>query len=141
MTATRTRSDLITEVLDQLGVTAIGQDASAEDTNKVDTRLDNMLEEISALGIYTVIDSGAVGPSGGDIDAAALRSLGALVANMCAANFGLGADPSLDVMARRAEHTLRTIARPARSRRTLDTDPALRSTRLYPGRGSFTNGT
>jgi hypothetical protein len=138
---TRTRADLITEVLDQLGVTAIGQVPAADDVNKVDTRLDNMLEEISALGIYTVIDSGSVGPQGGDIDAAALRSLGAMVANMCAANFGLGADPSLDVMARRAEHTLRTIERPARSRRFMETDPAIRSTRLWPGRGSFSNGT
>src|SRR6185312_16731313 len=114
MATSRTRSELIVEVLDQLGVTAMGQNPNAEDVQKVDSRLDNMLEEISALDIYTVIDAGDVGPSGGDIDAAAIRALAALIANMCAANFGLGADPSLDVIARRGEQTLRTLTRPPR---------------------------
>ena len=137
----RTRNDLIVEVLDQLGVTAMGQNPNAEDVQKVDERLDNLLEEISALGIYTVVDSGSVGPTGGDIDAAAIRSLGALIANMCAGNFGLGADPSLDVLARRGEQTLRTIIRPERARRTMKTDEALRGHRMWPGRGNYSNGT
>lgn len=140
MTA-KTRSDLITEVLDQLGVTSIGQNLAPEDVSKVDNRLDNMLEEISALGIYTVVEAGNVGPSGGDIDAAAIRSLAALIANMCAGNFGLGADPSLDVIAKRAEKTLRTLDRPARARGMLQTDAALRGHRFWPGRGNYSNGT
>jgi hypothetical protein len=137
----RTRNDLIVEVLDQLGATAMGQNPNPEDVQKIDTRLDNMLDEISALGIYTVVDAGEVGPSGGDFDAAALRSLAAFIANMCAGNFGLGADPSLFVLATRAEKTLRTIDRPAKARVFLKTDAALRGHRLWPGRGNYSSGT
>lgn len=136
----RTRNDLIVEVLDQLGVTAIGQNPYPEDVQKVDNRLDNMLDEISALDIYTVVDAGQVGPSGGDIDAAAIRSLAAIIANMCAGNFGLGADPSLDALAKRAKKTLITLIRPAKARGLLKTDEALCGQRLWPGRGNYSNG-
>lgn len=141
MALTRTRNDLIVEVLDQLGVTANGQNPNQDDVQKVDDRLDNMLEEISALNVYTVIDAGSEGPTGGDIDAAALRALAAMVANMCAPNFGLGGDAALDVLAKRAEQTLRTIGRPPRARMTLKTDESLRGHRIWPGRGSYADGT
>ena len=141
MSDTRTRSDLITEVLDQLGVYALGQTPGAEDVEKIDNRLNNVLEELSGLDIYTVDDPGKVGPSGGEYPAAALNALGSAVAQRCAASFGMGADPSLYVLSQRGEHTLRTLARPARARRTLRTDAALRGVRAWPGRGSFSSGT
>lgn len=137
----RTRNDLIVEVLDQLGVTANGQNPNPDDVQKVDNRLDNMLEEISALDIYTVVDAGSVGPTGGDIDAAAIRSLAAKIASMCSGNFGLGADPSLEVKATQGERILRTLTRPARARGLLRTDEALRGIRVWAGRGNYTNGT
>jgi hypothetical protein len=138
---TRTRADLITEVLDQLGVLAAGQTPAAEDVAKIDNRLDNVLEEISALGIYTVQMPGTIGAADGEYPAEIIPSLGSCVANRCAGSFGLGGDPALDVMARRAEKTLYTIQRPLPARRFLNTDAALRGVRLYPGRGSFSNGT
>lgn len=141
MAVSRTRNDLIVEVLDQLGVTANGQNPDQDNLAKVDDRLDNMLEEISALNIYTVIDSGSEGPSGGDIDAAALRALAAMIANMCAPNFGLGGDAALDVLARRAEQTLRTLGRPSRARGLLKPDEALRGRRTWPGHGNYSSGT
>jgi hypothetical protein len=140
MSDTRTRSDLITEVLDQLGVTSIGQTLSAEDVEKIDSRLDNALAEISELEIYTVDDPGSTGPTGGEIPASAINALGAVIAQRCAASFGMGSDPSIFVLSQRAEKTLRSLARPARARRTLRTDSALRG-RMWPRGGSFTNGT
>lgn len=141
MSDIKTRSDLISEVLDQLGVYAIGQTPSAEDVEKVDNRLDNALEEISGLDIYTVDDAGSIGPTGGEIPASAINALGAVIAQRCAASFGLGSDPSIFVLSQRAEKTLKSLARPARARRTLRTDAALRGVRSWPGRGSYSNGT
>lgn len=140
MSDTKTRSELIVEVLDQLGVTAVGQTPSAEDVEKIDGRLDNALAEISELDIYTVDDPGEVGPSGGSIPASALYSLGSVIAQRCAASFGMGADPAIFTLSERGESTLRTLARPARVRRALRTDAALRG-RAWPRGGSFTNGT
>lgn len=137
----KTRSELITEVLDQLGVLAAGQTPATEDVSKVDGKLNSVLDEISALDIITIDDPGSVGPTGGEIPSEAFLALGTVIANRCAPSFGLAGDPALDALSKRAEKTLRTIVRPQRARRTLRTDAALRGARSFPGRGSFSNGT
>ena len=140
MSSTKTRSDLISEVLDQLGVLAAGQTPAAEDVAKVDGKLDAVLAELSALDIVTIDDAGAVGPSGGEIASEAFLSLATAIAYRCAAAFGLANDPALYVLSQRAEKMLRTIVRPGRATRTLRTDAQLRGRRVAAGRGSYSRG-
>jgi len=139
--STKTRSDLITEVLDRLGVLASGQTPSSEDVAKVDGKIDAALATLSETEIYTVDDSGEEGPSGGEFTLSAFLPLANIVANACAAAFGLLDDQNIEARAKQAERTLLTLARPDRARKTLRTDAQLMGRRMWPGRGSYTNGT
>lgn len=95
----RTRVDLVTEALDNLGVTIVGQDPSAEDTAKVDGKVDGLLADLRVRGILYVGDADAIEDEHFD-------SLGILLANRCAAAFGGGRDRDVD---RAEEQKLRLL--------------------------------
>ncbi len=119
---TKTRAELITEALDQLGIIVPGQAPSTTIINKMDTIVDPVIEQLDGLGIYYVDDIGEIGPADGAIESSAFLALGAYLANAAAAKFNLPADIKLKALAQEAEQTLRTLARPASTRKFLSTD-------------------
>ncbi len=122
---TKSREELITEALDQLGIIVPGQAPSATIMNKVDTLLDPVMEQLAGLDIYYVDDAGEIGPSGGAIRSSAFMALGAYLANAAAAKFNLPADAKLKALALEAEQTLRTLTRPSSTRKVLRTDAGI----------------
>lgn len=122
---TKTRQELIVEALDQLGIIVPGQAPSATIMNKMDTIIDPVIEQLDALGIYYVDDVGEIGPTGGEIESAAFLALAAYLANAGAPKFNLAADTKLKALAIEAEQTLRTIARPASTKKFLQTDAGI----------------
>ena len=131
---TKTRLQLLIEALDQLGILVPGQAPSAANLNKIDGVLDPVLEELEVLSIYYVSDAGEEGPSGGEIESSAFLSLAAYLANAAAPKFNLAGDTKLKALAIEAEQKLRTLTRPASTRRTLKTSglgiPTGRGTRF-----------
>lgn len=136
---TKTREELITEALDQLGIIVPGQAPSATIMNKVDTLVDPVLEQLAELDIYYVDDAGEVGPSGGSIRSSAFMALGAYLANAAAAKFNLPADTKLKALALEAEQTLRTLTRPSSTRKLLRTDAGI-PTGTNRSRFNYTTG-
>lgn len=82
MSMFRTRSDLILEALDKLGVIAADQTPSTEDTTRVDEVLDDILHEQAALEICDV-------PDENNIPSAWFLSLASIVAYECREKFGI----------------------------------------------------
>lgn len=122
---TKTRLELITEALDQLNIIVPGQAPSSTVINKMDEVFDPVVEMLDGLGIYYVDDAGEVGPSGGNIESAAFLALGAYLANAAASKFNLPADTKLKALAMEAEQTLRTLSRPASTRKFLKMDSGI----------------
>src|SRR5688572_19187052 len=116
---TKTRQELLIEALDQLGILVPGQPPSAAVMNKIDGVFDPVVEELEALGIYYVDDPGELGPTDGEIHSSAFLSLGAYLANAAAAKFNLPSDTKLKALAIEAEQKLRTLTRPASTRKFL----------------------
>lgn len=119
---TKTRQELIIEALDQLNIIVPGQAPSSTIINKMDEVFDPVVEELEALGIYYVDDPGEIGPVQGAIESSAFLSLGAYLANAAASKFNLPADAKLKALAIEAEQKLRTLTRPASTRKFLKTD-------------------
>lgn len=122
---TKTRSELIYEALDQIGILVPGQAPSTNIMNKMDGVVDPVCEQLSELGIYYVQDAGEIGPTGGEIESSAFLALGAYLANAAAAKFNLPADTKLKALALEAEGLLRTLTRPSSTRRTLSVDAGI----------------
>lgn len=125
---TKTRRELIFEALDQLGILVPGQAPSDTIITKMDGIVDPVIERLNSLGIYYVDDageSGDNGPEGGEIESDAFLSIAAYLANMAAAKFNLPADTKLKALAIEAEQDLRTLTRPASTRKTLKTDAGI----------------
>lgn len=122
---TKTRQELIIEALDQLGIIVPGQAPSTTIIAKMDTILDPVIEQLDGLGIYYVDDPGEIGPADGAIESSAFLALGAYLANAAAAKFNLPADTKLKALAIEAEQTLRTLTRPASTRKFLKTDAGI----------------
>lgn len=138
----KTRLELITQALDNLGIIATGQTASSEDVNKMDGLVDPTLAELTALEIYYVGDAGTSGPpADGAIDDAAFLSIAAYLANAACAAFNLPADTKMQALALIAEKKLITLSAPARTKKTLSVDPAVRSHRRFYTVNDWTNGT
>lgn len=133
---TKTRQELLYEALDQLGILVPGQAPSTTVLNKIDGVFDPVVEELDALGIYYVDDPGELGPADGEIESSAFLSLGAYLANAAASKFNLPADAKLKALAIEAEQKLRTLTRPASTRKFLKTDAGIPT-----GRGSRFNWT
>lgn len=125
----RTRKDIIDKVLYILGV-ADGY-VSAEDSEKVDRNIDGARSTLSGLDIVDVGDVGSLGPVGGQMYEAFFEPFCAFLAEIVAPEFGADVSPSVAARAEMAKATLKTLAAPPRTRRTLRIDPALTRRRSY----------
>jgi hypothetical protein len=122
---TKTRQELLIEALDQLGIIVPGQAPSSAIINKIDGIFDPVVEQLADLGIYYVDDQGEIGPLDGAIESSAFLALAAYLANAAASKFNLAADTKLKALAIEAEQTLRTLTRPASTRKFLKTDAGI----------------
>lgn len=89
-----TRTDLIDEVLDLLGVTQVGQDPAAEDVEKVDQMIAPVFASLAARRIIYVQDHEA-------IDEEYFNPLAIIIANHVGPKFGQAYDPSTDLVQER----------------------------------------
>jgi hypothetical protein len=129
MDVTKTRRQLIDQVLGNMQVLAPGQTPADEDVQRVDGVIDAVLDSLNAREIVYVSDPGTPGPLDGAIEAAIFLPLAHCVAKEAGAGFGLGADAALSALAAEAERHLKTITKPPRSRKLLRIDPALTPSR------------
>lgn len=97
----KTKADLITETLQELGVLAAGQSASSEDTAAVDARIVPLLQDLAIRNVIYIGDANAIPDE-------AFNHLVMRLAEACARKFGR--DPSGDTI-NFAESNLRTLAR------------------------------
>ena len=130
---TKSRQELIIEALDQLNIIVPGQAPSATIISKMDGVLDPVVEQLEGLEIYYVADPGEEGPTGGAIESSAFLALGAYLANAAASKFNLPADAKLKALALEAEQTLRTLSRPASTRKVLRIDAGIPNGRYTRG--------
>lgn len=128
----KTRSELIDQVLDRLQILVYGQSASDEDVQKVDRLVDGAVAKLSSLAIYYVQDPGELGPANGAIEDDAFLALADYIAQ-----FHLLADTRIQALSAIAEDQLRTLSAPARTIRTLRVDPALTPRRVGIYRGGI----
>jgi hypothetical protein len=141
MDVSMSRTQLCYKALENLGVLATGQTPSDDEVAKVDALVDPVVADLAARDIYLVDDAGQLGPANGQIEPAAFLWLAHCVAFQAAPSFGCGDDPVFGNYAAMAELRLKTIGRPARSRRNLKVDAILyRGTRRYPGTYNPTTG-
>lgn len=127
---TKTRAELISQVLDNLGVLVKGQAPSDEDVSRVDGLMDATFASLEGREVVTIDDPGTASPpTGGAFDLAMFLPLADIVANRCAPSFNLAGDPKLYVLAQQGEEELRVLTRPAQTRKTLTTDAQLRGNR------------
>lgn len=128
----KTRAELINQVLDRLQILVYGQVASDQDVQKVDLLVDTAIAQLAALDIYYVQDPGSLGPTDGAIEDEAFLALADYIAQ-----FHLIADARIQALAMQAEEDLRIIAAPARTLRTLRVDAALTPRRYGFYRGGL----
>jgi hypothetical protein len=133
----KTRAELIDQALTNLGVIAQGQSIDADLVLKMDGVVDPAVSMLARLDIYYVQDAGSAGPIDGAIEDEVFLPLADWIANKACAAFNLPADEKMQALAMLAEGTLRTLAAPARTRRTLQIDPALQGRRIGTYRGGF----
>lgn len=122
----KTRAELINQVLDRLQILVYGQAASDQDVQKVDRLVDGAVAQLAKLDIYYVQDAGSLGPVDGEIEDEIFLPLADYIAQ-----FHLLADARMQALAAIAEENLRIIGAPSRTLRTLRIDPALLSRRGY----------
>ena len=137
MLLSKSRADFVNQCLLNLGVIAAGQSIDADLVLKMDGFVDPSFALLARLEIYYVQDAGSAGPIDGAIEDEAYLPLADYVANKACAAFNLPADQKMQALALIAESTLRTLAAPARTLRTLNVDPATRSGRIGIYRGGF----
>lgn len=123
----KTRAELINQVLDRLQILQYGQAPSDQDVSKVDRVLDGAVATLAGLNIYYVQDPGSLGPADGAIEDEAFLPLADWIASFCQL-----ADERLQALAQLAEKKLITLSAPPRTLRTLRVDPA-----LVPYRGIY----
>jgi hypothetical protein len=141
MEDTKTRLELVYQVLDNLGILVPGQAPPDEMVAKVDTRLDPVLASLRTREICYVSDPGTPSPpTNGAIAAEVFLALADVIADRVAGAFNLAGDTALKSLAILAEDELRVIQRPQRTRKMLRVDAQLRSPRRnIPG--NFSRGT
>jgi len=138
---TRTRLELIHQVLDNLGVLVPGQAPSDEDVDKVDKVIDPTVASLQAREIVYISDTGTPSPpTGGEIDDAIFLPTADVVTDRCTPSFNMAGDAQLRVLATQALDELRVIGRPPRTLKTLQCDAGVR-TQHTRGTGNFTSGT
>ena len=143
MPTTWTRRQLIDRALDKLGVLVPGQTVSDEMVAKVDVVLNPRMAELRTLDIVDVTAPSILGtaspPNSGEFPEELCLALSDCLAWAAASGFNLAGDPSLKVLNDQAEDTLLRLVRPARTRRMLRVDKAVRTTRPL-GTGNFVRG-
>jgi hypothetical protein len=122
----KTRAELIDQILDRLQILVYGQAPSDQDVQKVDRIVDTGIAQLAALEIYYVDDPGTLGPADGAIDDEAFLALADYLAQ-----FHLLADARIQALASIAEGNLRTLSAPTRTLRVLRVDPALIPSRWW----------
>lgn len=100
------RQDLISLVLQNVGVLAAGQEASLEDRAAVDIRIDPKLAELAKREIITGLD-------GDDLDGAVFLHVADIIAAACRAPFGITGNKAevLTGAAAEAEGSLKLLSR------------------------------
>lgn len=126
---TKTRQELLVEALDRLGIMVPGQAPSSAIINKIDGIFDPVVEELADLGIYYVDDPGEITPTGGNIESSAFMAIADYLANAAAPKFNLANDTKLKALAIEAEQKLRTLTRPASTRKFLRMDAGIPTAR------------
>jgi hypothetical protein len=96
---TKSRENLVYRALSKLKVIAAGQTPSAEDNQVVDDMVEPTLSELAARSIYAYGDPD-------QIEDECFEHLAAILAQVCAEDFGLDGDDRKRVM---AENRLREI--------------------------------
>lgn len=97
----KTRADLVTRVLQELGAVAVGQQPAAEDVSLVDGNLEPVAAELAADEVVFIADLD-------QIDDAAFLPLAICVAQRMASDFGVAMDA---VKVAGAEARLRRMGR------------------------------
>lgn len=128
----KSRAELINQILDRLQILVYGQAPSDQDVQKADLLVDGAVSQLAALDIYYVQDAGSLGPADGAIEDEAFLALADYIAQ-----FHLLADARIQALAILAESNLRILAAPARTLRTLRVDPSLTPRRIGNYRGTF----
>lgn len=90
MAAPRTRSDLVLEILDKLGVIAAGQTPGVEDTTRVDELIPAALETLAADEVVYVADPNS-------INAAYFEPLSYVIAYMAREKFGVVGEEAINL--------------------------------------------
>lgn len=80
--ATKTRAQLVTMALDELGVTDAATPPTADEQELVDQRVDGLLRELAARGVVEVADQS-------QIPVEQTGPLAELLANECSVQFGM----------------------------------------------------
>lgn len=89
--STKTRAELVTEALQNLGAIGTGQAAEDDDEDFVDSKVDSLLSQLRVDQICDVSDEDEIPDEWFD-------SLGQLLANNCATKFGQPFDPAKKMM-------------------------------------------
>lgn len=137
----KNRFELISHVLDNLGVLMPGQSPASEDVDRIDKMLDAVLASLSGRDIVYVYDAGTANPPiGGEFDDSIFLALADMIAMRVAGAFNLAGDANLARLANLAEEELRVIGRPPKTRKTLATDIQLRVGHRRYGSFNYTTG-
>lgn len=120
---TKTRAELVIDVLEQINEAGVGQPVAAEDSTKITDSLDAIFANLLARNVI-------LQPIDADIADEQFDPLVSVVVGQHARAFGLGANIQIKEEAASGEKQLRTIARINRgTRRALKVDDALRPRR------------
>lgn len=111
----KTRDDLIELVAQNLGILAVGQSLSADDSSVIDQRIDPTNEWLNGKGIAYI-------PDLDDIDDGWFLPFGAIVAFNCAKPFGISGQSLADLktLHDNAVTDVYDLARPKGTRQTLN---------------------
>jgi len=85
MATTRTRAELVLDVLERLGVAAAGQTVEIEDSNRVNSKLLGLMAEVARREIVYIADIEAIPEEW-------FNSLAAMVAFECRGAFGVAGE-------------------------------------------------
>jgi hypothetical protein len=106
MAQTRSRSDLVTEALANLGALSASQPPATEDLQFIDEKLESIMDGLAAREVVYVPDLSAIPNQWFD-------SLAAIVADACKSKFGVGGDDVTMLLgnAQKAEMDLKVMTR------------------------------
>ena len=125
---TKTRTELVRKIAENLGLAQPGEVLSAEDASTIGGVID---PAVAMLGKLEIADIGNVD----EIDEEFFLPLADWIADKIKASYNKAGDTALAAAAAQAETDMRVLSRPTASRRTLSADNAL--LRSMPGTYRF----